>query len=145
MNGEWWNLQKEANQMADQFYRPKHLTGGQYGFLAGVSHDRGRKQAAHADAVQDHEDAARDLDTKSTVTEADDYVNHDDDPSAIDDARHRVESKTRELQRRSRSLDYQHLQRTIAAGVKAEERRPARSGLIGFIPRNRSEHRASNN
>jgi hypothetical protein len=81
----------------DRVYRPKHLTAGQYGFLAGVSHDRGRKQAAHYDACIDHEDAAKQLDTKPTIVADDDYVNHDDDPSAIDQARRGVESKTREL------------------------------------------------
>ena len=94
--------------MSTDRYRPKHLNSAEYGFLASVSDDRGKKMAAHADSVNDHSDRAKACDMKPTVNEADDYINSDDDPSAIDDARRGVESKSRAVERKSRSRDLKY-------------------------------------
>jgi hypothetical protein len=103
-------------------YRPKHLNSSEYGFLASVGSDRGRKIAAHADSIADHADRASAVDAKPTVTD-DDHAWEDDDPSAIDDARRGVESKSRAVERGARSRELTHARGVIAKKQKAEAAR----------------------
>jgi hypothetical protein len=103
--------------------RPAHLSVRDFGFLASVTHRRDMKAMAFDGEFDDHHARASALDMKPTASEED--LPESDDPTAfeIEEARRTVRSKTRQIERASRALDYQHVQRTVAAQAKAEARR----------------------
>lgn len=111
--------------MRTERYRPKHLNSSEYGFLASVGSDRGKKLAAHADSIDDHAVRAEAVDMKPRTSEAEDYVNDDDDASSIDDARRAVESKSRAVERSARSHQLKSSREKIAKDLARERRRRA--------------------